>query len=56
MMLIIGLINAILLFIIDLIIYYINPDNVGVIIGLNENVNSAGKVFLFILDLIIQCI
>ena len=56
MMLIIGLINTIAIFLYDLIAYNINPDISGVIIGLSDNVNNIGKVFLFILDLIIQCI
>ena len=56
MMLIIGLINTIVIFLYDLIAYNTNPDISGVIIGLKDNINSTGDGFLFILDLIIQCI
>ena len=56
MMLIIGLINTIVIFLYDLIAYNTNPDISGVIIGLKDNINSTGDGFLFILDLLIQCI
>ena len=56
MMLIIGLINTTAIFLYDLIAYNINPDASGAIIGLKDNINSVGDGFLFILDLIIQCI
>ena len=56
MMLIIGFINAIVLLIFDIIAYYTNPDISGVIIGFSDNINGTKDVFLFILDLIFQCI
>jgi len=55
-MLIIGLVNTTGIFLYDLIAYNTNPDISGVIIGLKDNINSVGDVFLFILDLILQCI
>ena len=55
-MLIIGLVNTTGIFLYDLIAYNTNPDISGVIIGLKDNINSVGDVFLFILDLLIQCI
>ena len=55
-MLLIGLINTVVLLIYDIISYYVNPSISGIIIGFNENINSVGDVFWFILDLILICI
>lgn len=54
MMFMIGIIDTILLLIYDLFAYNINPDISGIIFGFKNNVNTTGKVFLFILDIIIQ--
>ena len=55
-MFLIGSINSILLLIYDFFAYFINPDVSGIIIGFQNNILSVGDVFLFILDLMVQCI
>lgn len=52
----IGLINITALLIFDLFIYFLHSDIDGIIIGFKNNVFSASKFFLFILDIIIEWI
>ena len=52
----VGIISTVLLIIYDVIAYNANPEVSGVIIGLKDNINSAGDFFLFILELIIKYI
>ena len=54
LMFMIGSINIILLIIYELFAYFLNPDISGIIIGFKDNVDSVGKVFLFILDIFLQ--
>ena len=56
MMFAIGVINTILLLIYDISAYYANPDISGVILCFKDNVNTVGKIFLYILDMFVQCI
>lgn len=56
MMLIVGSINATILLIFEIIAYFANPDISGIIIGFNDNINGVGDFFLFVLDLILECI
>ena len=56
MMFIIGLINVIFLLIYEIFAYYLNPNISGIIIGLQKNINSIGKIFLFFLDIILEFI
>ena len=56
MMFFIGLMNSILLLIYELFVYYLYPDISGIVIGFQNNINSAGDFFIFILDAILQCI
>ena len=55
-MFMIGSINCTLLMIFDTIAYFANPDISGVIIGFNNNINSVGDFFMFILDIILEYI
>ena len=55
-MCIIGLVNVILLLVFELITYYSNPDISGIFIGFNDNIDNIKEAFLFILDLIMECI
>ena len=52
----IGTINTILLLIYDFFAYFLNKDVSGIIIGFQNNILSVGDVFIFIIDLILQCI
>ena len=52
----IGLINITALLIFELFIYFLHSDIDGIIIGFKNNVFSASKFFLFILDIIIEWI
>ena len=51
-----GLISMILLLIVDIFIYFLDPDIDGIIIGFKNNVFSVPKFFLFILDIIVEWI
>jgi hypothetical protein len=51
-----GLISMILLLIVDIFIYFLDPDTDGIIIGFKNNVFSVSKFFLFILDIIVEWI
>jgi hypothetical protein len=52
----IGLINMTVLLIVDIFIYFLDPDINEIIIGFKNNVFSVSKFFLFILDIIIEWI
>ena len=52
----IGLINMTVLLIVDIFIYFLDPDIDEIIIGFKNNVFSVSKFFLFILDIIIKWI
>jgi len=55
-MFIIGSVNAIILLIFDLFAFNYNPDISGIIIGFQDNINSTGDAFIFISDIILECI
>ena len=52
----IGLINSILILIYELFAYFINKDVSGITIGFQKNILDVGDFFLFILDLLVECI
>ena len=56
MMLIIGIINIIVLLIVDLFLYLLDSDIDGIIIGFQKNVTSVSKFFIFIIGIIIEWI
>ena len=56
LMFIIGLLNSILILIYELFAYFINKDVSGITIGFQKNILDVGDVFLFILDLLVECI
>ena len=56
MMLVIGIVDVILILIVDFIIYLIDNDTEGIILGLKLNITTVGAFFLMLLDLIIQFI
>ena len=56
MIFMIGLINSIILFVYDVIAFFVKPEYSGIIIGILENLNSFKNVMLFLLDLIIKCL
>ena len=54
--LIIGVINLVLILIVELFINILDLDINGVIIGFKNNINSVAMIFNFILDIILQCL
>ena len=54
--LIIGVINLVLILIVELFINTLDLDINGVIIGFKNNINSVAMIFNFILDIILQCL
>ena len=54
MMLVIGITNAILVLIYDLILYLVDKSNESILKGFLNNITSIGDFFIFFLDLIIQ--
>ena len=54
--LIIGIINLVLILIVELFINILDLDINGVIIGFKNNINSVAMIFNFILDIILQCL
>ena len=54
-MFIIGSVNATILLVFDVIAFNVKSDISGIIIGFHDNVNSTGDVFMFILDIILEC-
>ena len=55
-MFIIGSVNATILLVFDVIAFNVKSDISGIIIGFHDNVNSTGDVFMFILDIILECV
>ena len=51
-----GLLTSGLLLFYDIIAYFVNPSVSGIIIGFQDNINSAGDFFLFLLDLLVEYI
>ena len=54
LMFLIGIINTTLLLIFDSFAYFFNQEISGVIIGLQNNIQSVGDIFMFILDLFLN--
>ena len=56
LMFIIGIINVSFLLIFEIFIYFLKSDIDGIFVGFNNNLTSASKYFIFILDIIVKFI